>query len=97
MGFREILLRSIFKRLNGDVGKPEIRAGRIGQLTDGRVNKILFKENYSLLYNLFQLKWGQCQFRKESETEKKRIFYLSSDIKINLKFQTMPLSAVLYL
>lgn len=54
MGSREILVRSIVKRLDADVGKLEICARKIGQLTDGIVSQALFRENYSLLHNIFQ-------------------------------------------
>ena len=47
-------MRSIFKRLDADVGRTEICVRRIGQLTDGRVSQALLRENCCLLYSLFQ-------------------------------------------
>lgn len=55
VGATEILIRFVLKRLDAEVGKPEICARRTGQLTDGRREPSLVQRRLLfLLYYLFQ-------------------------------------------
>lgn len=93
-GCRGIVTRSIFKRLDADVGKREIHARKIGQLTDGKVSQALFKENCSLLY-LFQYNLSGDSASLEKEVKEKHC--LRDDVKINFRFQAVHISVVLFI